>query len=46
MYFPFVGTLDRVCLIQLFAEEIKENNAWLIYAIGVNFTEEVFMHLP
>ena len=28
-----------------YKEEIKENNAWFIYAIGVNFAEGVFMHV-
>ena len=24
---------------------MKENDAWFIYAIGVNFTEGIFMHV-
>ena len=24
---------------------MKENDAWFIYAIGVNFTEGIFMHI-
>ena len=29
----------------MYEEEIKENNAWLIYAIGVNFAEGTSMHV-
>ena len=28
-----------------YKEEIKENNAWFIYAIGVNFAEGIFMYV-
>ena len=27
-----------------YEEEIKENDAWFIYTIGVNFAEGIFMH--
>ena len=39
----------HICLIKLFAvdgiKKKKENNAWLIYAVGVNFAEGIFMQV-
>ena len=49
VYFPFVGHLHRICLIKLFAVDAikkkKRKNAWLIYAIGINFAEGIFMQV-
>ena len=36
--------LNQTFCSSWYKEEIKENNAWLIYAIGVNFGEGIFMH--
>ena len=28
-----------------YKKELKENNAWFIYALGVNFAERIFLHV-
>ena len=36
--------LNQTFCSSWYKEEIKENNAWLIYAKSVNFGEGIFMH--